>query len=43
MMDIYIYKMLYNNYGIDVFINEEMINKFKLKEYQDLILINLLK
>ena len=35
MIHIYIYKILYNNYKIDAFINEEIINKYKLREYQD--------
>ena len=35
MISIYIYKILYNNYKIDAFINEESINKYKLREYQD--------
>ena len=35
MIRIYIYKILYNNYKIDAFINEESINKYKLREYQD--------
>ena len=46
MIRIYIYKILYNNFGIDAFINEEMVSKYKLKEYKDfnkLIQINELK
>ena len=35
MIRIYIYKILYNNYNINVFINENSIEKYKLKEYQD--------
>jgi hypothetical protein len=35
MIRIYIYKILYNKYKIDVFINKESIEKFKLKEYID--------
>ena len=35
MFRIYIYKILYNNYNINVFINENSIEKYKLKEYQD--------
>ena len=35
MIRIYIYKILYNNYKIDAFINEESINKYKLKEFKD--------
>ena len=35
MIRIYIYKVLYNNYKIDAFINEENIKKFCLKDYVD--------
>ena len=35
MLHIYIYKILYNKYKIDAFINEEIINKYKLKDYKD--------
>ena len=35
MIRIYIYKILYYNYKIDAFINEESINKYKLKEFKD--------
>jgi len=35
MMRIYIYRILYNKFGTDVFIKEEMVNKYKLKEYKD--------
>ena len=37
MISIYIYKILYNNHNINVFINENSIEKYKLKlkEYQD--------
>ena len=35
MIRIYIYKILYNKYKIDVFIDKESIEKFKLKEYID--------
>ena len=35
MISIYIYKIFYYNYGIDVFINEDMIKKYKLNEYKD--------
>ena len=35
MIRIYIYKILYNNFGVDVFLNEKMIKKYKLKDYRD--------
>jgi len=35
MIRIYIYKILYNNFGINVFINNNMINKYRLKDYKD--------
>ena len=35
MIRIYIYKILYNKYNIDVFINAESIKKYKLKEFKD--------
>ena len=35
MIRIYIYKILYNKYNIDVFINTESINKYKLKDFKD--------
>jgi len=35
MIRIYIYKILYNKYNIDVFINKESINKYKLEEFKD--------
>ena len=35
MIRFYIYKILYNNYKIDVFIIQESINKYKLKDYKD--------
>ena len=35
MIRIYIYKILYYNFGIDIFINQEMVNKYKLKDYKD--------
>ena len=36
MMRIYIYKILFNNCNVDVFINSATINKYKLKDYGDL-------
>ena len=41
MIRFYIYKILYNNYKIGVFINKESIDKYKLKYYKDLKSINL--
>ena len=35
MIRIYIYKILYNNFGVEVFIKESMIKKYKLKKYVD--------
>jgi len=35
MIRIYIYKILYNNYNKNVYINKNSIEKYKLKEYQD--------
>ena len=35
MIRLYLYKVLYNNYKIDVFINKEYINKYILKDYID--------
>ena len=35
MIRIYIYKILYNNFGVDVFINPKMIKKYKLNDYND--------
>ena len=35
MIRIYIYKVLYNSYKIDAFINQENIQKFKLEDYID--------
>ena len=35
MIRIYIYKVLYNNLGIDAFTNQKIIDKYKLKEYKD--------
>ena len=35
MIRLYIYKILFNNNKIDVFINEKSINKYQLKEYKD--------
>ena len=35
MIRIYIFKILYNYYTIDAFINEESIRKYELKEYKD--------
>ena len=35
MIRIFIYKILYNNFGASVFINEEMVKKYKLKDYKD--------
>jgi len=35
MIRLYIYKILYNNYKIGVFINKESINKYKLNSYAD--------
>ena len=35
MIRIYIYKILYNNFGIDSFIRQEMVDKYKLKDYKD--------
>jgi hypothetical protein len=35
MIRIYIYKILYNNFGINVFIDQNMIDKYKLKDYID--------
>lgn len=37
MIRIYIYKILYNKHNIDVFINAESINKYKLKDLKILI------
>ena len=31
----YIYKILYNKHKIYIFINEECINKYKLRDYKD--------
>ena len=41
MIRFYIYKILYNNYKIDVFINKETFDKFKLKSYKELKTDNL--
>ena len=35
MMRIYIFKILYNNFRIDVFTDEKMIEKYKLNNYKD--------
>ena len=35
MIRIYIYKILYNSFGIDAFINQKMITKYKLNDYKD--------
>ena len=35
MIRIYIYKILYNNFGIDVFIDKKKIEKYKLNDYKD--------
>ena len=35
MISIYIYKIIYNNHNENAFINESIIEKYKLKEYQD--------
>ena len=35
MIRYYIYKILYNNYQIDVFINKDSINKYMIKDYKD--------
>jgi len=35
MIRIYIYKILYNNYKIDFFLNEENISNYKLEDYKD--------
>ena len=37
MIRLYIYKILYNNYTIDVFINKESIDKYKLNKYKNFI------
>ena len=37
MIRLFIYKILYNNFGTDVFINRNMIDKYKLNEYKDFI------
>ena len=36
MIRLYIYKILYNHYQIDVFLNQKLINKYKLDKYEDL-------
>ena len=35
MIRIYIYKIIYNNHNENAFNNESIIEKYKLKEYQD--------
>ena len=35
MIRIYIYKILYNNFGVEIFINQNMVDKYKLKDYID--------
>ena len=35
MIRIYIYKILYNNFKIDIFIDKKMIEKYKLNDYKD--------
>ena len=35
MIRFYIYKILFNNYSIDIFADEKKINKFKLNDYID--------
>ena len=35
MMRIYIYKILYNNFGVDIFIDKKMIKKYRLDLYTD--------
>ena len=35
MIRIYIYKILYNKFGADIFTNQEMIDKYRLKDYKD--------
>ena len=35
MMRIFIYKILYNNFGAGVFINEEKVKKYNLEKYKD--------
>ena len=35
MIRIYIYKILYNKFGLDAFINLKMVDKYKLKDYKD--------
>ena len=35
MIRIYIYKILYNRFGADIFIDQEMVDKYKLKDYKD--------
>jgi len=35
MMRIYIYKILYNNLGVDAFVNQKMVEKYQLKKYKD--------
>jgi hypothetical protein len=40
MIRIYIYKILYNKYKIDAFINPESINKYKLKDFKDFDKLN---
>ena len=34
MMRIYVYKILYNNFRIDIFTDEKMIEKYKLNDYK---------
>ena len=35
MIKIYIYKILYNKFGINAFINQEIVDKYNLKDYKD--------
>ena len=35
MIRIFIYKILYNNFGADAFINEEIVKKYELNNYKD--------
>ena len=35
MIRIYIYKILYNKFGVYIFTNQEMVDKYRLKDYKD--------
>jgi hypothetical protein len=35
MLRIYTYKILYNNFGVDVLVDIKMIEKYRLREYND--------